>query len=228
MPLTPPRTIRAVAFDLDGLMFNTEDIYREVCAQLTGRRGYPMEQGVLDRMMGHPAPQAFQILIDWYKLSDSIADLRDETEEIFLGLLPQQLRPMQGLLCLLAAIDAAGIPRGIATSSRRVLVDAILSGYEMRQGMQFIFTAEDVQRGKPNPDIYLKAATAFQVEPHEMLVLEDSGTGCRAAVAAGAYVIAVPSEHSRHHDFPGVAFQADSLADPRIDTALGICRRSVA
>jgi len=222
--LLPSRPLRAVTFDLDGLMFNTEDLYREVCSILTARRGHPIQQGVLDQMMGRPAPQAFQILIDWYGLNDTIPQLSAETDDIFLQLLPSRLQPMKGLLSLLAALREGGYPRGIATSSRRVLVDAILQNFDFVPELQFIFTAEDVQRGKPNPDIYLKAAQAFGVDPSEMLVLEDSGVGCRAAVSAGAYVIAVPSEHSRHHPFDGVAFQAESLADPRIDQALGFQR----
>jgi beta-phosphoglucomutase-like phosphatase (HAD superfamily) len=85
-----------------------------------------------------------------------------------------------------------------------------------------ILTSEDVTEGKPHPEIYLKSAARLGIEPAEMLVLEDSQNGCRAAVAAGAITVAVPGAHSRRHDFTGAALVADSLADPRIYTRLGI------
>ncbi|MFM8380085.1 MAG: HAD-IA family hydrolase, partial [Planctomycetia bacterium] len=70
--------------------------------------------------------------------------------------------------------------------------------------------------GKPHPEIYERAAVQLGVAPSEMLVFEDSENGCRAAVAAGAVVVAVPGAHSRRHDFTGARFVAESLADPRI------------
>ena len=64
--------------------------------------------------------------------------------------------------------------------------------------------------------------SGWRFEPRRMMVLEDSQTGCRAAVAAGAFAVAVPGGHSRGHDFSGTAFVAESLADPRIYAALGL------
>ena len=73
-----------------------------------------------------------------------------------------------------------------------------------------------MRQGKPHPEIYLLAARRFGVAPGELLVLEDSQNGCRAAVAAGAVAVAVPAGHSRRHDFTGAALVADTLADPRL------------
>ncbi|MFM8538985.1 MAG: HAD-IA family hydrolase [Planctomycetaceae bacterium] len=75
--------------------------------------------------------------------------------------------------------------------------------------------AADVTRGKPHPEIYETAAARLGVHPARMLVLEDSAAGCRAAGAAGAVSVAVPGGHRRRHDFSGVRFGAESLADPR-------------
>jgi len=84
----------------------------------------------------------------------------------------------------------------------------------------FVLTAADVSQGKPDPEIYQLAASRAGVPPTQMLVLEDSATGCAAAVAAGAVVVAVPGGHSRSHAFPGAHFVAESLADPRIGALL--------
>jgi pseudouridine 5'-phosphatase len=85
-------------------------------------------------------------------------------------------------------------------------------------------TAEDVTEGKPHPEIYLTAARRFDLSPAEVLVLEDSQTGCTAAMAAGTFVVAVPGGHSLRHDFAGVQFVAESLGDERIYAALGLDR----
>ncbi len=70
--------------------------------------------------------------------------------------------------------------------------------------------------GKPHPEIYLTAAQRFGISPAEMMVLEDSQNGCLAAAAAGAFVVAVPGEHSREHDFSMASLLVDSLADRRL------------
>ena len=87
-----------------------------------------------------------------------LEQLAIESEEIFVRLLDEYLAPMPGLLDLLAALEAAGIPKAIATSSQPRLVDAVLSRFHMQPRFRFILTADDVVHGKPEPEIYLKAA----------------------------------------------------------------------
>jgi HAD superfamily hydrolase (TIGR01509 family) len=123
---------------------------------------------------------------------------------------------------LLNALEKAGIPKAIATSSIPELVVPCLGAFELQPRFQFILTANDVTHGKPNPEIYLSAAKRFGVSPSEMMVFEDSQNGCLAAAAAGAFAVAVPGDHSRNHDFSKASLVADSLADPRIYKALGI------
>ncbi|HYO26486.1 MAG TPA: HAD-IA family hydrolase [Lacipirellulaceae bacterium] len=216
----PP--IRAVTFDLDGLMFNSEELYQEVGATLLARRGKQITGELLNQMMGRQAHAALGVMIQWHGLAESPAQLEAESAEIFVDLLPARLRPMPGLLDLLAALERAGVPKAIATSSGRTFVDRALGLFELAPRFAFILTAEDVAHGKPAPDVYLLAADRHRIAPHEMLVLEDSQNGCRAAVAAGAVTVAVPHGQSTTHEFPGVAFEASSLADPRIYARLGI------
>jgi HAD superfamily hydrolase (TIGR01509 family) len=228
LPLTdfvpPARPLRAVTFDLDGLMFNSEELYHEVGATLLSRRGKQITGELLNEMMGRPAPLALGVMIEWHGLDATWEQLAAESAEIFVDLLPARLQPMPGLLDMLAALEAAGLPKGIATSSTRAFVDRALGLFDLAPRFTFITTAEDVVHGKPAPDIYLLAADRHGVAPDEMLVLEDSQNGCAAAVAAGAYTVAVPHGQSLQHRFPGVKFLASSLADARIYAALGIAR----
>jgi len=213
---------RAVVFDLDGLMFNTEELYVDVGAELLRRRGHEFTEELLDQMMGRPSRVALQIMIDTHTLRATVEELLAETDEIFPEILRTRLAPMPGLVELLEALERQNIPKGIATSSRRSFVERVLAKFDYQPRFSPILTSEDIAEGKPHPEIYLKAAARLGIPPAEMLVLEDSQNGCRAAVAAGAITVAVPGAHSRRHDFSGAALVADSLADPRIYERLGI------
>lgn len=214
--------LRAATFDLDGLMFNTEDLYQESGNIILGRRGKEFTSDLLDQMMGRQSLVALQIMIDYFQLDATPAELADETEAIFTELLPSRLQPMPGLLKLLDALEAAGIPKGIATSSGRGLVSEVLRIGGLADRFEFVLTAEDIDQGKPAPDVYLLAAQQHDIEPTGMLVLEDSQIGCAAAVSAGAFCVAVPHGQSRSHEFPGVRFIADTLADTQIYDALNL------
>ena len=215
-------TPRVVVFDMDGLMFNTEEVYSCVGEELLGRRGREFTSELKDAIMGFTPQATFEKMLDWHGLDEDWTAMRDESNEIFLGLLDDQLAVMPGLMDLLDALETAEIPKAIATSSDRRLVDACLSRFDFPPRFEFVLTAEDVTRGKPDPEIYLKAAERLGVSPGEMLVLEDSQNGCQAAAASGAFTVAVPGEHSRTHDFSVASLIVKSLADPRLYAALGI------
>jgi HAD superfamily hydrolase (TIGR01509 family) len=222
MPHSETAPCRAVVFDLDGLMFNTEHLYRLVGGEVLRRRGKEYDEALFKAMMGRPARVALQIMIDWHGLDATVAQLEQENAEIFPPILDAQLAPMPGLADLLGALEAAGIPKAIATSSRRAFVANLLGRQGWLDRFAFWLTAEDVTNGKPDPEIYLSAAKRLELSPASVLVLEDSQTGCRAAVDAGTFAVAVPGDHSRDHEFPGAKFIAEGLADPRIRSALGL------
>jgi len=214
--------MRAVVFDLDGLMFNTEDVYTLVGEELLRRRGCEFTNELKSKIMGVQPRPTFEMMIRDYHLSDTWQELVAESNRLFLDLLDGRLAMMPGLKGLLDDLERAGIPKAIGTSSSRELVAACLRPFDLERRFQFVLTAEDISHGKPHPEIYLTAARRFAVPPAEMLVLEDSHNGCLAANAAGAFVVAVPGTHSRDHDFSMASLVVDSLADPRLYLTLGI------
>jgi HAD superfamily hydrolase (TIGR01509 family) len=208
--------IRAVAFDLDGLMFNTEHVFHLAGHELLGRRGKAWTPHIQGSMMGRRAAEAIPVLIELAELSDSVEDLRNESREIFYAMLPNHLAPMPGLFELLELIEECGLPKGVATSSSRHYAEDILGRFGLLERFAVTLTADDVTQGKPHPEIYLAAADRLGVSPSEMLVFEDSGAGTSAAVAAGARVVSVPHEYSSMHAFDGAVCIAQGLHDPRI------------
>lgn len=208
--------IRAVAFDLDGLMFNTEVVFQLSGTELLRRRGQQPPPELWQRMMGRRAHEAFQAMIDVCGLTESIPELQVESEEIFEEFLEEHLQPMPGLLELLDVLEDCGIPKAVATSSHRRFLNRLLDRFDLQRRFAFTLTAEDVTHGKPHPEIYLTAAARHGVQPPELLVLEDSENGTRAAAAAGAHVISIPHEFSRSHNFAPARAVAQSLIDPVI------------
>ncbi len=214
--------LRAVVFDLDGLITNTEDLYDQAGSVLMRRRGLEYEAPLRMQMMGRPARDAFQCMIDYFSLPDSYEDLKQECETELERLMAQSLGAMPGLYELLDELKAAEFPLAVATSSERKYAEYVLDRLEIKPRFRFVLTAEDIRHGKPNPEIYLLAASQLQLAPEQMMVLEDSAHGCQAAVDAGTFAVAVPHEFTRNLPYQGARLVADSLADPRIRQALGL------
>ena len=206
---------------MDGLLFNTEDLFDQVGIEMLEKRGKQLDLELVKRMMGQQAKVALQLFIDHYELEETVSDLQRETDELFDRILPNQLAPMPGAAELLERLTQSGTrPLALTTSSGARSVDRIMSIHDFSSHFSFRLTAEDIEQGKPHPEIYETAADKFGVKTNEMLVFEDSENGCKAGVAAGAHVIAVPSKHSSLHSFEGCLYQVESLEDERISALL--------
>lgn len=209
--MSPSQTLRAVAFDMDGLMFDTEDVYWKAADALLGRRGHAYTQELCNAVMGRPPQYCFELFKETYALPEDWRELQRESEDLFLDFLEEGYSMMPGLPRLLDFLDTKGIPMGICTSSAPRVVTTVLRRDRLAERFGFVLTSEDITRGKPDPEIYLKAAERFGVEPAEMLVLEDSEAGVGAADAAGAFPVAVLAAHNQGRDFSPAGLVVPSL-----------------
>ncbi|MEZ6045068.1 MAG: HAD family phosphatase [Planctomycetaceae bacterium] len=214
-------TIKAVVFDLDGLMFNTEDIFEIAARDLLGKRGHELTDDIRRMMMGRRAFEAFDMLREVLELDETVEELLEESDELYKTVLDAQLAPMPGLYELLEHIEANQLPKAVATSSHRAYLNNILGRFDMTERFNHLLTAEDVSMGKPHPEIYLKAAETLGVNPTEMIVLEDSQAGSEAAHAAGACIISVPNRHTIKHDFSMATHVVDRLNHPTVMGLVG-------
>lgn len=192
-------------------MFNTEDIYDRSCTELLGRRGVDFTRELKMAMMGLPTRTAIETMRERCGLSDSVDDLLQESDTLFLEILPQLIQKMPGLDSILAELEERQLPKAVATSSDRKLAEVALNRFDLIPRFEFILTSEDVTNGKPAPDVYLLAARKLQVKPENMLVLEDSFVGSSAAAAAKTIAVAVPNQHTAEQDFSHVDFVVDGL-----------------
>ncbi|MCM2374465.1 HAD family phosphatase [Rhodopirellula sp. ICT_H3.1] len=201
---------------MDGLLFDTERIYFRVGDVVLQRRGYRFSNELQTRMMGRVGLSAIAEMIAFHQLDDAPDELLAESNTVYGELLLEHLRPMPQLDQWMQRLRDSGVPFGVATSSQRQFVEMILPTTQWHDQLAFVLTGDDVTHGKPHPEMYLKAASAMSISPDNMLVLEDSGNGAAAAVAAGAITVAVPNEHTRDQAFDGVHLIAQSLSDPRL------------
>ncbi len=217
------RAVRSVVFDLDGLLVDTEPIFRESCRRFLRQRGLEPSEALMAAMMGAPARDALTLLRDHYRLEDDIPDLAAANSRLFYEVLGQENAPlMPGALALLEQLESRGVPRAIATSSSRRYVNFILAPHALVPRFDFVLTCDDITRGKPDPEIYRKAADRFGHRPEKMVVLEDSPNGLRAAKAAGARCVIVPHALVPLHDLAGADAIVPSLAAPELHRLLGL------
>ena len=208
--------IRAVAFDMDGLMFDTEDTYWKAASALLERRGEIYTDELCNAVMGRPPRVCFELFKETFGFPESWQELQKESEDFFLQFLDDGFSTMPGLYELLEHLELQNIPKGICTSSSLRVVSEVLQRKDLAKRFDFVLTAEDITQGKPDPEIYRKAAARFGIAPSEMLVLEDSTAGCQAAHNAGAFGIAVRAKHNTHCSFAEAKKIVPTLDDPQI------------
>jgi len=211
---------KAIVFDLDGTLLNTEDIFEQAGCLLMARRGLEMTPQIRHAMLGRRPTEAFTALKSLTGLTDSIEDMLHETKVLFREIAENSVAVLPGVPELLARADHCGLPQAVATSSPRPWMTWLLTKVNLLHRFHFTLTAEDVTFGKPHPEIYLAAAARLGVSPPEMLVFEDSETGTRSAAAAGAFVVAVPNRHTSGGDFSTCSLRLTSLLDPLLQSLL--------
>ncbi len=206
------RPILAVAFDLDGLMFDTEALFFQVARDMLADRGKVFTHEIMAAMIGRQAVIAYPAMKAMAELDDSPEDLLAEARSRFFARLDSAVHPTPGLFALLEHLERRNLPRAVCTSSRRLYAEGLLERHGLAKHFQFTLCAEDVTRSKPDPEIYLSAASRFGIDPASLMVLEDSPAGVASARAAGAFTVGIPHDHS-----PSTGLEAADQIVPRLD-----------
>jgi HAD superfamily hydrolase (TIGR01509 family) len=189
--MTLPRRVRAVVFDMDGLLVDTETLFRDAMFEAAGAMGVELTQEVFLQTVGMNLAQSQDILRAHFGEQVSVDQFRELWLERFHALASAGVCLKTGVLELLDQLDAAGLPRAIATSSPHREVDRNL-GPQLKARFDAVVARGDYPRGKPHPDPFLKAAAALRIEPAHCLALEDSHNGVRAAHGSGMMTVMVP------------------------------------
>jgi len=197
---------------MDGLMIDSEKIYWAVGREMAREFGKTLSDETLGDMMGRAPLESVALYRQALGLSQSPQELLEMREARVERAMQAGIEPMAGLYETLDALHPS-FKLAIATSAPSRFLNVVLDRLNLARYFSALQTSDDISRGKPDPEIYLKAIAKLGLKSAECFVLEDSSNGARAGKNAGAYVIAIPSEHTRRQDFSFVDYVASSLLD---------------
>jgi HAD superfamily hydrolase (TIGR01509 family) len=187
-----PRPVKAVVFDMDGLLVDTEVVVFRAMARAAAGVGGAMPFDTFRRMVGLQHAASDLIVMEHFGAGFDLAAWNAAVSAHFREELAAGIALKAGAVEILDHLDAAGVPRAIATSSSLEAVHASLGPHSLVERFDALVTREVQARGKPHPEPFLKAAAALGVDPAACLALEDSHNGVRAAAAAGMMTVMVP------------------------------------
>jgi HAD superfamily hydrolase (TIGR01509 family) len=207
------RWFRAVVFDLDGLLVDSEPLWRLAEIEVFGGHGVPLTDELCRTTKGRFVGEVAE---HWYRrfgwTGPSPAAVADEVVDRVAELLAERVALRPGAAGLLEWCEGRGLAMAVASSSGHRLIGAALARHGLQERFATVSSAEDVGAGKPDPAVYLAAAGALGVPPDRCLALEDAELGARAALAAGMACILVPEEGDEDTGVP-VDARLASLAE---------------
>ena len=211
--------VEAVVFDLDGVLIDSEQVWDEVREQLVRERGGRWHERAQADMMGMSSTE-------WSRYLHDVIGLAEPPEELNAEVVRRmQVRYAEHLPLIDGAVEAstrlaAEFRLALASSSNRQLIDVVLASTGLDALFEATVSSEEVQRGKPAPDVFLEAARRLGLDSGRCAAIEDSANGIRAAHAAGMRVVAIPN---RRYPPPAAALAlADSVLDSLADLTAAV------
>lgn len=182
-------SFQAVVFDMDGVLVDTEPAFFDAVNDVIEGEGHHIEWERYRRFLGTSAEDTWRGVISLLGLRGEPRDYLRPYREALIDALSTPRPPLPGVLELLNELDRRGVPYGLATSSWRRWADIILRSAGLDGRFRVLVTAGDVEREKPAPDLYLRAAELLAVEPARCIAVEDTRPGVASAKRAGMLAV---------------------------------------
>ncbi|RTE03971.1 HAD family hydrolase [Paenibacillus whitsoniae] len=217
--------IKAFIFDMDGVIIDSEPLHFEVDQWVMEQIGVRITHSELEEYVGMTNPAMWSRLIVKHSLRASVEDMiKLQMETKLAKLRASDDQPIEGIPELLAFLKANQITIGLASSSPRGFIEAVLDKFSLTSYFSVILSGEEVPQGKPAPDIYLQTAETLGVEAAECMVLEDSRNGVLAAKTAGMSCVGYRNPNSGDQDLTRADFMVDRISDikPHLRSILSI------
>ncbi|MEN2425318.1 HAD family hydrolase [Chromobacterium vaccinii] len=187
------RSFDALLFDMDGLMLDTETLSCAATRRAGAELGIQIDDAMLMGMVGLSEARCTRYIAEYLANEELAAQLQQTSRAGYRRMLEHEEIPLKpGIVELLDWAENQGIPRAVATSTRRAVADVKLARSGLARYFRHTIAGDEVARTKPEPDIYLAAAALLGAAPERCIVLEDSPYGMQAGVAAGSRVLLVP------------------------------------
>ena len=216
--------IRAVIFDMDGVIIDSEPLWEKTERILLGRRGIEYNPTYRDSIVGLNQNDSGKLLKETFNLPEKIEELLEERSKILLSLYERELELVPGLLLLLDELNESDFLLGLASSSPYRVIKFVLDKFSLNEFFSVVVSGEFVKLGKPHPDIYLHTAKELGVNPRECVVIEDSINGLKSAKAAGMQCIAVPDKRLGQKEFQIADLVVDRLDEISVEVIKDLSR----
>lgn len=202
---------RAVVFDMDGVLADSEPTYLEAANVVLASLGKHLsaEQGLA--FIGRSVRHSWRGIMDLLGLEGTVEDYVYRYDEALVSLLSRPRPTLPGVRELLTELDRRGLLRALVTSSWQGWVDALLGAIGLTGAFPVVVTEEQVENAKPAPEPFLKAAALLDIEPTACIAIEDTPSGIQAAKAAGMYAVQVRAASTAFPPIEGADLVLDSL-----------------
>jgi len=191
--------MRAAIFDMDGLLIDSEPLWREAEVDVFGSVGVPLTEEMCRQTTGLRHDEVVRYWHARYPWNEpGIDKLTGQLLDAAQALVVERGVLMAGARETIEKLHQYGLRLAIASSSPMSLIEAVVDKFDLGEFFAVLHSAENEVAGKPDPAVYRTAMSLLGVAPHECIALEDSVSGVRAARSAGAMVIAVPDPESAH------------------------------
>ena len=188
---------RAVLFDMDGVVIDNLPYHVDAWLLYCERHGIHLTREIFYKdLNGLNSKDTFEWLLKREITREEIIEMEEEKEEIYRGFYKPFLSPAPGLMDFLALLKANGIKTALGTSAGPGNIDFILDGLGIRAEFDAVIGGAEVTKGKPYPEIYLRAAGLVHASPEDCWVIEDSLQGIEAGLSAGMNVVGMTTSHS--------------------------------
>jgi beta-phosphoglucomutase family hydrolase len=180
--MTIPSHIRGLVFDCDGTIADTMPLHYQAWVQAFRERAHDFPEALFYEMAGIPTDTIIEILNDKHGYTLPVHETASRKDALFMEMIPQ-VKPIEPVVALVEQY-AGKLPMAVATGGTRALCTKTLQALDLIQHFQALVTADDVQHGKPAPDIFLEAARRIGIPPADCCAFEDGDLGLQAARAA--------------------------------------------
>lgn len=198
--------INSVIFDMDGVLADSETLWNDIDAAMLAEHGVTYAGEHKHHVLGKSFSLSLQFYKDQFNLEPGIEHLTERRIAIATDYYASRIEMFPDAPHVLQTLRERGLRIGMATSSVSTLALAFLERHKLRQFFDTVVGGEEVEHGKPNPDIYLRAAEKLEAQPAQCLVVEDALAGVQAGKSAGMTVAAIPDpEFADARDYEGKA-----------------------